>query len=161
MIEKWEEIPNYENKYWISNYGRIKNKTKIMKPMVATNGYLVACLWKNNKQSKILIHRLVAKIFIENPNNYEEVNHIDENKENNNVNNLQWCSHKYNMNYGNIKNKISKANKNRKVSQKAREKLSINSLNRIWINNGNEEKFIKKYELNNYLDWNLGRKVVV
>lgn len=114
MIEKWTEIPNYENKYWVSTFGRLKNKEKIMKPMVATNGYLIACLWKNNKQKKFVIHRLVAKAFIPNPNNYTEINHIDEDKTNNNINNLEWCNHKYNMNYGNIKEKISKSNKGKK-----------------------------------------------
>ena len=80
-----------------------------MKPMVATNGYLIACLWKNNKQKKFVIHRLVANAFIDNPNNYEEVNHLDEDKTNNRIDNLEWCSHKYNMNYGNVRNKISKS----------------------------------------------------
>ena len=109
MIEKWLPIPNYEGKYWISNYGRLKNNNQIMKPMVATNGYLIACLWKNNKQKKFVIHRLVANAFIDNPNNYEEVNHLDEDKTNNRIDNLEWCSHKYNMNYGNVRNKISKS----------------------------------------------------
>ena len=102
MIEKWVDIKGYENKYAISNLGRIKSikANLIMKPMKCTNGYLCACLWKNNKQQKILVHRLVALHFINNPQNYEDVNHIDENKENNQVDNLQWCSHKFNMNYG-------------------------------------------------------------
>lgn len=109
MKEEWKEIKGYENKYWISNYGRIKNNKKIMKPMIATNGYLIACLWKNNKQRKIIIHRLVAKAFLPNPNNYTDINHKDENKQNNKVENLEWCTHLYNMNYGSVKEKISKS----------------------------------------------------
>ena len=113
LQELWVDIKGYENEYQISNLGRLKSlKNKIiMKPMVATNGYLIACLWKNNKQKKFVIHRLVANAFIENPHNYKEVNHIDEDKTNNVVSNLEWCSHKYNMNYGKVKEKISKANK--------------------------------------------------
>ena len=109
MIEKWLPVPDYEGKYWISNLGRLKNNKQIMKPMVATNGYLIACLWKNNKQKKFVIHRLVANVFIDNPNNYKEVNHLDEDKTNNRVDNLEWCSHKYNMNYGKVREKISKS----------------------------------------------------
>lgn len=77
----------------------------IMKPMVATNGYLIACLWKNGKQRKFGIHRLVAAAFVPNPNNYKEVNHKDEDKTNNNANDLEWCSHKYNMSFGNVREK--------------------------------------------------------
>ena len=109
MIEKWLPVPDYEEKYWISNLGRLKNNKQIMKPMVATNGYLIACLWKNNKQKKFVIHRLVANVFIDNPNNYKEVNHLDEDKTNNRVDKLEWCSHKYNMNYGKVREKISKS----------------------------------------------------
>lgn len=121
--ERWCDIPEYKGKYQISNLGRIKSlsrtsnnrngsfKTKeiIMKPMKASNGYLIACLWKNNKQKKFIIHKLVADAFIPNPNGYKEINHKDENKENNIVDNLEWCNHKYNMNYGKIKEKISKS----------------------------------------------------
>jgi len=109
MIEQWAEIPGYENKYWISNYGRLKNDKIIMKPMVATNGYLMACLWKNNKQKKILIHKLVANAFMKKPRGKKEINHIDEDKTNNRIDNLEWCTHKYNMNYGNVRKKISKS----------------------------------------------------
>ena len=108
MIEKWVDIEGYEKEYQISNYGRLKSlkNNLIMKPMIATNGYLIACLWKNGKQKKYVIHRLVAKAFLDNPNNYKEVNHIDEDKNNNNVNNLEWCSHKYNMNYGKVRENL-------------------------------------------------------
>ena len=112
MDEIWMDINGYEGKYQVSTLGRIKSlkKNLIMKPMVATNGYLEACLWKDGKQKRYLLHRLVATHFIDNPNNYPEVNHIDEDKTNNYVNNLEWCTHLYNMNYGNVKEKIKNAN---------------------------------------------------
>lgn len=65
-------------------------------------------------RKKILIHRLVAKHFIDNPYNYPEVNHKDEDKTNNHIDNLEWCTHLYNMNYGEVKEKISSATIGRK-----------------------------------------------
>lgn len=157
MIEKWKDIVGYENKYQISNFGRLRNANGIMKPMTATNGYLVACLWKNNKQKKFVLHKLVAQAFLENSNNYKEVNHIDENKTNNRADNLEWCSHKYNMNYGTLKEKISKANSGRTTSDETKQKLSQISKGRIWVNNGKQEKLIKKENKENYHLWNVGR----
>lgn len=66
-------------------------------------------MWKNNKQKTYLIHRLVAEAFIPNSNNYLEINHKDENKQNNNVDNLEWCTRSYNINYGKRNNNICKA----------------------------------------------------
>lgn len=117
MSEIWRDIDGYDGKYQVSNIGRIrstysgtKHRIVILKSMMQKNGYLYVILWKDNKKKHKLIHRLVALSFIENPNHYTEVNHKDENKENNIADNLEWCEHKYNMNYGNIKEKISDAN---------------------------------------------------
>lgn len=122
MIEIWRDIKGYENEYQISTIGRLKSikSNLIMKPMVATNGYLIACLWQNNKQHKITIHRLVADAFLPNPHGLPEINHIDEDKMNNNVENLEWCSHKYNMNYGEIKKKISESKKGKEPWNKGK-----------------------------------------
>ena len=96
--EIWKEIKEYEGKYWVSNLGRVKSKRKILKPI---NGeYLHVGLSKNGIQVTKLIHRLVAETFIPNSNNLLQVNHKDENKHNNNVNNLEWVTFKENMNYG-------------------------------------------------------------
>lgn len=155
--EEWKEIPGFENKYWVSNYGRVKNKNKVMKPMKYSNGYLGVCLWKDGKQVKISIHRLVAQLFIENPNNYPEVNHKDENKINNFKDNLEWCTHKYNLNYGDVRKKISIANKGKRRTQETLKNISENSRGRIWINNGIIEKFIKKEDFQNFITWERGR----
>ena len=63
------------------------------------DGYIHVNLYNNGRKS-FMLHRLVASAFIKNPNNYSEINHIDECKSNNKVNNLEWCTRKYNMNYG-------------------------------------------------------------
>lgn len=115
MKEIWKDIHNYEGLYQISNYGRVKSlerkvkntkssyrivKEKILSCNKCSNGYYYIILYKNQNKKTYRIHRLVADAFIPNNDNLLEVNHIDENKENNNVNNLEWCNHKYNMNYG-------------------------------------------------------------
>ena len=161
MIEQWKDIPDYEGKYQISNCGRLRSvKNGLMKPMVAPNGYLIACLWKKNKQKKFIIHRLVAQVFIPNPNNLKEVNHKDEDKTNNNADNLEWCSHKYNMNYGKVKDKIRKANKGRVASPETLQKLKIDTSRRRWINNGVIEKYVYVENMEDWLsmpNWQKGR----
>ena len=106
MLENKEickDIKGYEGKYQVSNLGRvwsIKNQ-KYLKYWVNRCGYhLVGLMSKNGKQKHEQIHRLVALAFIENPNNYPQVNHKDENKGNNCVENLEWVTAKQNCNYG-------------------------------------------------------------
>lgn len=119
MEEIWKDIEGYEGLYQVSNYGRIKSfykwdigkmshirEEKIMNP---TKGeYLRVILCKNDKYKCEYVHRLVAKAFIPNLENKAQVNHKDENKYNNNVNNLEWCTHKENMNYGTKQDRESK-----------------------------------------------------
>lgn len=161
MFEIWKDISGYENEYQVSNLGRIKSlkSSLILKPMIATNGYLIACLWKHNKQKKICVHRLVANAFLSNPNSYTDVNHIDENKKNNSVSNLQWCTHLYNMNYGNVKKLISEANKGKTPSLETKLQTSIRSADSRWINNGVMERFITHNSLPEYISkgWIYGR----
>ena len=102
MIDKiWKPIIGYENLYKINNYGEVLSlrSNKILKPNNNGIGYFIIQLCKNGKRKNYLIHRLVAEHFLDNPNNLPEVNHKDEDKSNNFVNNLEWCKHKYNMNY--------------------------------------------------------------
>ena len=102
--EIWKDIPNYENIYQVSNLGNIKKiwkaKTTICKPSFDSNGYKQIVLTKNKKRKSYKVHKLVALTFLSNFNNYEQINHKDENKTNNCVNNLEWCTRLYNINYG-------------------------------------------------------------
>lgn len=102
--EEWKDIKNYEGLYKISNLGRVKkiNKSNIIicKPSIDTSGYKQIVLTKNEKRKSYKIHRLVAVAFIPNSNNLPQINHKDENKLNNDVSNLEWCTLQYNCNYG-------------------------------------------------------------
>lgn len=98
MKEVWKPIKDYEELYEVSNLGRVKSlKTNlILKPEVK-NGYLSVNLYGRYRIKHYYIHRLVAEAFMKNPNNHEYINHIDCDKQNNNVNNLEWCSQKHNI----------------------------------------------------------------
>lgn len=101
MNEIWKVI---DDRYSVSNLGRVKsnyaNKERILKPFYNHDGYLMVDIRHPNTRKSISVHRLVAIAFIPNPNNLKEVNHKDENKTNNCVDNLEWCDTKYNCNYG-------------------------------------------------------------
>ena len=107
-METWKDIKGYEGIYQISNLGRVKRISNIhwcnlkyrdnyyLKPLDNGKGYLRIKLTVNNKSRRVMLHRLIAEVFIENPNNYPFVNHIDGNKKNNNLNNLEWCTQSQN-----------------------------------------------------------------
>lgn len=126
-MEIFKDIEGYEGSYQVSNEGRVKSlkyrKEHILKPS-NSRGYLRVALCKNNKRNDYSIHRLVASAFIDNPEGLNEVNHIDEDKTNNYVENLEWCSHAFNINHGT--RTIRAAEKHRgKTNPRAAEKLSI------------------------------------
>lgn len=113
MRETWKDIAGYEGLYQVSSEGRVASLPKegsgghkdiiYLKPNKDKDGYLLVDLYKNSKRTKYKIHRLVANAFIPNPNGLLQVNHIDEDKTNNNLYNLEWCNASYNSNYGNGK----------------------------------------------------------
>ena len=115
--ELWKPIKNYEGLYEISNLGRLKSlgtfrhKGKIKSIRQDKDGYLIATLHKQCKQQTVKIHRLVAEAFIPNPNKLPQVNHKDENKQNNCVDNLEWCTQQYNMSYGSFRSKVAEGHK--------------------------------------------------
>ena len=92
-------IKGYEDLYLIYDNGKIKSikKNIFLIPFKTNKGYMCIDLYKNTKRKHFLVHRLVAETFIPNPNNLPQVNHLDGNKLNNNVNNLEWCTAKENM----------------------------------------------------------------
>lgn len=102
----------YKNNIEVSNYGNIKINNKIKKIYKDKDGYCIVSI--NSKPYKV--HRLVAETFLENKFNKKEVNHIDMNKENNNVENLEWCTHLENMQHA-FKNKDIASTRNKKVVQ--------------------------------------------
>ena len=107
QAEIWKDITGYEGLYQISNLGRVKSLSRkysrkdcIMNTPTNHWGYKMVYLSRNKHKKFFSVHRLVALHFIDNPHNYQFVNHIDEDKTNNNVTNLEWCTSKYNTNYG-------------------------------------------------------------
>lgn len=103
MIIEWRPVVGYDG-YFVSNTGLIKSfkrkKPLILKIQKKRSGYLYVNLKKNGKGYMLRVHRLVAQAFIDNPLNLPFINHKDECKTNNNVDNLEWCTQKYNVNYG-------------------------------------------------------------
>lgn len=107
MKEIWKDIKNYEGLYQISNLGNVKKlrfinnrcnfKKESIKKLNIRNGYYIVQLSKNGKRKSYQVHRLVAEAFIENPENKSIINHIDYNPLNNNVDNLEWCTQKENV----------------------------------------------------------------
>ena len=113
--EYWKDIPNYEGLYQVSNLGRVKrifvnDKTRnqysynkeeiILKPQQNGNRYLWNKIYKNKKPKKYYIHHLIGNAFLPKQENETEINHKDKNKQNNAVSNLEWCTHKHNMEHG-------------------------------------------------------------
>ena len=107
MNEIWKPIEGYEGKYEVSNLGNIKNsRNKLLKPFKTGNDYFKVGLSYNNKNKQHFIHRLVAQTFLDNPDNLPQVTHKDENTQNNCIDNLEWCDHSYNQNYGSRNYKV-------------------------------------------------------
>lgn len=123
------KIKDYEN-YEVRPNGEVTNtKTgKVLKPGKNNKGYLQVHLCKNGKYKAFLVHRLVAQVFIPNPLNLPCVNHRDENPSNNHVENLEWCTYKYNTNYG-THNKRSAKTRSKTVLQLRKD----GSLVRVWL----------------------------
>lgn len=102
-MEIYKDIDGYNGEYQVSNYGNVKSfkrGERILKPRKNHKGYCFVTLSKDGLNKNINVHRLVAMAFIPNPNNLPQINHINENKRNNRVENLEWCDARYNNNYG-------------------------------------------------------------
>lgn len=138
--EIWTPIKGYEDRYMVSNIGRVKTKeftytlynkrqvkqSHILKTILRKDGYCKISLGGYKKQKTLNLHRIVAMAFIPNPLNLPCINHKDENPTNNTVENLEWCTYKYNNNYGTFKEKHSIAFKNYPKFSKPVIQMSLN-----------------------------------
>ena len=117
MIEERRPVVGYEGLYEVSNTGRVRSvdrydsrnhfrKGKVLSLVKNKEGYLQVNLCCNGKCKMFLVHRITAQAFIPNPDNLPQINHKDEDKTNNSVDNLEWCDCSYNNNYGTRKDKV-------------------------------------------------------
>lgn len=125
--EIWKDISGYEGMYQISNLGKVRSVDRVVHgrndyfqkgielKIFSNWNYDFVVVSRNGKSKRLYLHRLVAEHFVENPNNYNVVNHKDENKRNNKADNLEWCTSKYNANYG---------KRNRKIAQKLGKRIA-------------------------------------
>lgn len=157
--EMWKDIKGYEGLYQVSNKGRVKSLTrrvrnkngtslmrgKIRTPNCRRDGYLQVGLSAKNKVIKHLIHRLVAEAFIPNPDNLPQVNHIDEDKTNNNVDNLEWCTHKYNSTYGTT-NERQQITLNNTPGARKRQQAGIERMKKPVLQYSLDGEFIAEHE---------------
>ena len=134
--EIWKDIEGYEGLYQISNMGRVKSlnynntgKEGILKTGKTAKGYLQVTLCKDGKKKGYRIHRLVATAFCENPMGYTDVNHIDQDKTNNKVENLEFCSRSYNCNYGTRNKRIAEKMRGRKLPEEHKKKVAEKNTN--------------------------------
>ena len=138
--EVWKDVVGYEGIYKVSNKGNVRSvvrKDSIGRKCGGRKrkhscdkwGYLKVNLYKNGKVKTRFIHRLVAEVFLPNPNNFPQVNHIDEIKDNNDVKNLEWCTSKHNANHGTRNERVAQAQskKVRAINVKTGEALTFDS----------------------------------
>lgn len=169
--EIWKDIKGYEGLYQISNFGNVKSlkrevsngtgtriiDQRLLSQVTNRYGYICVTLCKNSKYKHCTIHRLVAEAFIDNPDNLPCVNHKDENKQNNNVDNLEWCSVAYNNSYGSRLGKVSNKNKGKKHSEETKQKLREKAIGRI----SSRRKPVNQYDLEGNLirRWDYVRQI--
>lgn len=179
MPETWKVYKTTDSITWghrvyeVSNLGRVKINGVITKPLTHSMGY--KCI------GGFLVHRAVAELFIPNPENKPFVDHIDTNRVNNHINNLRWVTNKENCNNPftlqhrsdvmkgknkgktrseETRRKLSESHKGKLCSKETKQKMREASKDRIWIHNGNEQRWINKSQLSLFLTegWELGRK---
>ena len=122
-MEEWKDIVitkngvtyDFTGLYLVSNTGKVYSvkRSRCLKTGKMKNGYVSITIKHKGKTNHFLVHRLVATAFLPNPDNLPEVNHKDENRDNNNIHNLEWCTREYNNNYGNRLNKYKKSMKHK------------------------------------------------
>lgn len=158
-MEIWKTIEEFNN-YEVSNYGRVRRKEcvivysngavtnykeKILKQEITRGIYLRVTFSQNNVQKRFQVHRLVAKYFIKNPENKPCVNHIDGNGMNNNVSNLEWCTHSENERHS--YNVLGKINHNRKLTESQIKDILQNCFKSNGLKKSNVSLFANKYSV--------------
>lgn len=135
MEEIWKDILGYEDSYQVSNLGHVRSKDRVIFDKIGRTRHLKGKLLtpKPNVKTKYCsiylsghayyVHRLVARAFVPNPNNYPEINHKDENRQNNEADNLEWCTRKYNHDYGN--------RTKREIQAKSKKVIQLNNKGRV------------------------------
>lgn len=135
MNEEWKQIcvDDVMYNYEVSNQGRVRNKTnkKILKQTYDKDGYCKISLYCHDKRKHFRVHRLVGIMFIPNPNNLPMINHKDENKSNNCVDNLEWCTAKYNTNYGTGLERRAESQRGLERSEESKRKMSESQKGRV------------------------------
>lgn len=132
MLEIWKDVKNYEGEYQVSNTGKVRSlnynylgQVRELKQTLSNKGYCKVVLHRpKGTQRHFSVHRLVAEAFIPNPDNLPQVNHKDECKTNNCVDNLEWCDCKYNSNYG---------TRNERIVQKMRKSILQFTLDGVFV----------------------------
>ena len=133
MDDVWKSIDGYEGFYEVSYSGHVRSVNRVLscgrhvKGVVLKecgNPYLQVTLAKNGKAINYLIHGLVARAFIDNPDNLPCVNHRDENKHNNRADNLEWCTYGYNMEYSQVSKKAADARRGKPLSDAHKQAMS-------------------------------------
>lgn len=152
--EIWKDVQGYEGRYQISSFGRVKvlpfwhnnrfggymTQEHIINGRIGRKGYRYVALKKDNEVKEFKVHRLVALHFIQNPYGYPQVNHKDENKLNNCMSNLEWCTNQYNANYGTRTDRIIAAR-----GQKRKERHADRKKKKI-IQYDKDGNFIRSWE---------------
>lgn len=156
MKEIWKNIDGYDGKYQVSNLGNVKSY-KNLKKELCKNGYLRVTLYKEGKAKRFLVHRLVANTFLENKSNKPQVNHIDGNKTNNQINNLEWVTSSENNKHAH------KIGLNKGSYGMLGKKGQLNKKSKIILQYSLEGVFIKKwygfYEIKRELNINISNIV--
>lgn len=161
MDEIWKDIEGYEGLYQISSLGRVRRikggkgtaSGRILKSF-ANSGYFFVGLYVNSKQKHIGVHRLVAEAFIPNPDNKSEVNHINGNKHDNRIVNLEWVTPSENMQHA-WRTGLTKGRTGKNPTEETRKKLSEASKRikgSIYVNNGIENRRIRPEKLQEFLN---------
>ena len=164
MEEIWKDVKGYEGLYKINNFGIVKNSNKkIIKSQKNKSGYITIKLHNNGKRKKYMVHRLVAEAFVPDKSNFKyydeedklkyvnnldklKINHKDENKQNNNVENLEWCTIKYNNYYGTRIERVSESIKKVVITNERLKKIRETHWTKKIIQYDLNGNFIKEWD---------------